>query len=94
VIINLQENEESMDVESHSPARMSVKDRLGGHEGEGEEQEKIMMSGSSLIKTVYNPSVLARQKTEAAAEKVQVSRLLRLNARSFINVLNIGVFLF
>jgi len=64
------------------PLRMSVKDRLGGHEGEGSvgggEQEKIMLSGSSLIKTVYNPALLAVKKTEAAAEKVQV-RFLSTN---------------
>lgn len=34
-------------------------------------QEKILVSGNNITKTVYNHSLLAK-KTDAAAEKIQV----------------------
>jgi RNA-binding protein 26 len=63
------ENEET----SEEMIRVSAMDRLGGIEGEEmEAQEKILVSGNNITKTVYNPSLLAK-KTDAAAEKIQVS---------------------
>lgn len=55
------------------PMRVSAKDRLGGMEGEemSDSQEKILVSGNNITKTVYNPTLLAK-KTDAAAEKIQV----------------------
>ena len=52
---------------------VSIKDRLGAENPEEKlEQEKILVSGNNLTKTVYNPGLLAKKQAEAANEKIQV----------------------
>ena len=54
-----------------------MKERLGAAEAGEEklEQEKILVSGNNLTKTVYNPGLLAK-KAEAAGDKIQVTYLV------------------
>ncbi|OXA53251.1 RNA-binding protein 26 [Folsomia candida] len=69
------ENEDA----TEEPVRVPAKDRLGGIEGEMNDlQEKILVSGNNITKTVYNHSLLAK-KTDAAAEKIQAVEAIKKN---------------
>ncbi|CAG7718477.1 unnamed protein product [Allacma fusca] len=72
------ENEEGEGTSESGTTRVSVKDRLGMPEGPDEkvEQEKILVSGNNLTKTVYNPGLLAK-KAETAGDKIQAVEAIK-----------------
>lgn len=69
------ENEDEGDPQSASSnptGRIPVKDRLGAQADPMDNESKILISGNSITKTVYNPAALLNRKTETSQEKLQV----------------------
>lgn len=74
MLLLLQENEDGVEPEPGPAGRISVKDRLGEQQlesGEPMEEEKIIVTGNSLTKTVYNYT--PTPKKELSAERAEVS---------------------
>jgi len=64
------ENEEEAEHQGKQSGRIPVRERLGAQQ-EPEQHEKILISGNTITKTVYNNAALQAKKLETHQEKLQ-----------------------